>query len=62
MIGVNPLNGTNYLDTVSRFHRTNSRKISKALLGKGTQMPSPSQTPFCPARRCKNRTELGKNS
>jgi hypothetical protein len=30
-------------------NKENNKKISKSLLGKGTQMPSPS-----PARRCRN--------
>jgi hypothetical protein len=34
-------------------NKENSGKISKGLLGKGTQMPSPSRDPFS-SRRCKN--------
>jgi hypothetical protein len=34
-------------------NKENSKKNSKGLLGKGTQMPSLPQTPS-PARRCKN--------
>jgi hypothetical protein len=36
-------------------NKENSGKISKGLLGKGTPMPSPPQTPSpARARRCKN--------
>ena len=48
MTGVNPLDGTNYLDTVSAFIE-------------GLKCPPLPQTPS-PARRCKNRTSWGKDS
>ena len=48
MTAVNPLNGTNYLDTVSGFIE-------------GLKCRPLPQTPS-PARRCKNRTSWGKDS